>query len=272
MDTVAGKVAVVTGGASGIGKAMAKRFAAAGMEVVIADVEADALRATADELGVVGVPTDVADADSVAALATSVVERFGTAHVLCNNAGVGGGGVIAGATLKDWKWVIDVNLWGVVHGLHSFLPMLLANDDGGHVVNTASMAGLSSWPGIGPYNATKYAVVAISETLEAELRDSQVGVSVLCPGVVNTNIFTSQRNRPAELRNERKNVAARSVNQTIRTWQVLDPSEVAEQVLDAVLAGRFWILTHPELLGAVDERHQRLMAAGAAATPAPEPT
>ena len=148
MDAVEGKVAVVTGGASGIGKAMAQRFQAAGMHVVIADVEQGALDATAAELGVVGVQTDVSDADSVAALAAAVVDRFGTAHVICNNAGVGGGGVIAGQTLKDWKWIIDVNLWGVVHGLHSFLPLLLANPDGGHVVNTASMAGLSAWPGL----------------------------------------------------------------------------------------------------------------------------
>ena len=160
MQELAGRVAVVTGGASGIGKAMAARFAAAGMHVVIADVEEGPLGATADELGVVAVRTDVSDAASVQALADEVVARFGTAHVLCNNAGVGGGGRISTLTLNDWKWVLDVNLWGVVHGLHSFLPLLLANDEGGHVVNTASMAGLSAWPGIGPYNASKYAVVA----------------------------------------------------------------------------------------------------------------
>jgi NAD(P)-dependent dehydrogenase (short-subunit alcohol dehydrogenase family) len=262
MDGTEGKVAVVTGGASGIGKAMARRFAAAGMHVVIADIEQGALDATAAELGVVGVRTDVADADSVAALAASVVDRFGTAHVLCNNAGVGGGGVIARATLKDWKWVIDVNLWGVIHGIHHFLPLMLANDDGGHLVNTASMAGLSSWPGIGPYNATKYAVVGISETLAIELADTKVGVSVLCPGLVETNIFTSQRNRPTELRNDRPNLAARSVNSTIRTSAGLDPAVVADQVLAAIEAGEFWIITHPELLAAVDERHRRLMASG----------
>jgi NAD(P)-dependent dehydrogenase (short-subunit alcohol dehydrogenase family) len=275
MDIVEGKVAVVTGGASGIGKAMAARFQAAGMHVVIADVEQGALDATSAELGVVGVRTDVSDADSVAALAAAVVERFGTAHVICNNAGVGGGGVIASQTLKDWKWIIDVNLWGVVHGLHSFLPLLLANPDGGHVVNTASMAGLSAWPGIGPYNATKYAVVGLSETLAIELAGSPVGVSVLCPGVVNTNIFTSQRNRPVALKNERPNVEARKVNGTIRISDGLEPSVVADRVLDAIVADRFWIITHPELLEAVEGRHRRLLAhesttsSGAAAPPAP---
>lgn len=262
METTEGKVAVVTGGASGIGKAMAQRFQAAGMQVVIADIEQGALDTTAQELGVLGVQTDVSSADSVGALAAAVVERFGTVHVICNNAGVGGGGVIAGQTLKDWKWVIDVNLWGVVHGLHSFLPLLLANPDGGHVVNTASMAGLSAWPGIGPYNATKYAVVGMSETLAIELADTSVGVSVLCPGVVNTNIFTSQRNRPVELKNERKNPAARAVNGTIRISDGLEPSVVADQVLDAIVEGRFWIITHPELLEAVDARHQGLLRQG----------
>ena len=208
MRDLEGKVAVVTGGASGIGRAMAAQFAADGMQVVIADVEAAALEATSGELGVVGVQTDVGDAASVQALADHVCDRFGTVHVLCNNAGVGGGGQIADLTLADWKWVLDVNLWGVIHGLHSFLPRILANPDGGHVVNTASMAGLFASAGMGPYNATKFAVVAISETLSKELQaaGSSVGVSVLCPGFVRTNIFDSQRNRPDALRNATKAV------------------------------------------------------------------
>jgi NAD(P)-dependent dehydrogenase (short-subunit alcohol dehydrogenase family) len=261
MQELAGRVAVVTGGASGIGKAMAVRFRDAGMHVVIADVEEGALTATADELGVVGVRTDVADAASVQALADQVVERFGTAHVLCNNAGVGGGGVISSLTLNDWKWVIDVNLWGVVHGLHSFLPLLLANDDGGHVVNTASMAGLTAWPGIGPYNASKYAVVGISETLAMELGDSPVGVSVLCPGVVNTNIFQSQRNRPESLRNPQRNPGARAANAQVTSMQGLDPSVVADQVHDAIVERRFWILTHPELVEHVERRTHSIVDA-----------
>lgn len=265
MDDVRGKVAVVTGGASGIGRAMAARFAAEGMQVVIADVEEAPLAATAAELGVTGIRTDVTDADSVAALADEVVARFGTAHVLCNNAGVGGGGQIRDLTLKDWRWVIDVSLWGVIHGLHSFLPHLLANPDGGHVVNTASVAGLVAGPGIGPYNAAKYGVVAISETLAAELaaEGSSVGVSVLCPGLVRTNIFTSQRNRPEALRNERKKTAARAANAEITAAlqaQGIDPAIVAGLVFDAVRSGRFWILSHPEYLPHVLERTARIEA------------
>jgi len=262
---LAGKVAVVTGGASGIGRAMAVRFVAEGMHVIIADVEQAPLEATAAEIGAIGVLTDVTDAESVAALADVTIERFGAVHVLCNNAGVGGGGRIKDLTLKDWKWVIDVNLWGVVHGLHSFLPHLLANDDGGHIVNTASVAGLVAGPGIGPYNAAKYGVVAISETLRAELAadDSPVGVSVLCPGYVATNIFTSQRNRPAALRNETSKTSARTANREIAATalaQGLDPAVVAGMVLDAIRAEQFWVITHPEYLAAVEERTAEIVA------------
>jgi NADP-dependent 3-hydroxy acid dehydrogenase YdfG len=256
---VGGKVAVVTGGASGIGKAMAARFAQAGMHVVIADIEQAALDVAAAELGVVGIRTDVSDADSVGALAAEVKQQFGTAHVICNNAGVGGGGAIARASLNDWKWVIDVNLWGVIHGIHHFLPMLLDNPDGGHIVNTASMAGLAAWPGIGPYNATKFAVVGISETLRAELAATSVRVSVLCPGVVNTNIFSSQRNRPDHLRNADANLEARRANQQLIGQQGIDASIVADRVLDAIANERFWIITHPELLHAVETRNNELL-------------
>jgi NAD(P)-dependent dehydrogenase (short-subunit alcohol dehydrogenase family) len=254
-----GKVAVVTGGASGIGRGLAARFAADGMHVVIADVENAALEQTAAELGVVGVQTDVADAASVQALADQVCDRFGTVHVLCNNAGVGGGGQIADLTLADWKWVLDVNLWGVIHGIHSFLPRLLANPDGGHVVNTASMAGLFASAGMGPYNATKFAVVAISETLSKELQaaGSSVGVSVLCPGFVRTNIFDSQRNRPDALRNATKAVGdARARNDILKRFleTAMDPAEVAVHVRDAIVEDRFWITTHPEFFNAVTQR------------------
>jgi NAD(P)-dependent dehydrogenase (short-subunit alcohol dehydrogenase family) len=257
-----GKVAVVTGGASGIGRAMAARFAADGMHVVIADVEPDALDATATELGVHAVRVDVSDEASVAALADEVVSRFGAVHVLCNNAGVGGGGRIADQTLNDWKWVIDVNLWGVVHGLHSFLPHLMVAPGGAHIVNTASMAGLASWPNIGPYCATKYAVVAISEALSTELAGTDVGVSVLCPGVVRTNIFTSQRNRPQHLRNDTQKAEARASNRQLMEQIGIDPSIVADRVADAIRDRQFWIFTHPELLDAVEARHQGIIAAG----------
>jgi NAD(P)-dependent dehydrogenase (short-subunit alcohol dehydrogenase family) len=266
MDQVRGKVAVVTGGASGIGRALATRFIAEGMNVVIADVEQGPLEAAAAELGAHGVRTDVADAASVAALAHATLERFGAVHVLCNNAGVGGGGQIKDLTLKDWQWVIDVNLWGVIHGVHTFLPHLLQNPDGGHIVNTASMAGLVAAPGIGPYNAAKYGVVAISETLADELaaEGSEVGVSVLCPGLVRTNIFTSQRNRPAALRNEQRKTAARSANEEIAQAlreRGIDPAIVAGRVFDAIRTNTFWIITHPEFLPAVAERTEQIQAA-----------
>jgi NAD(P)-dependent dehydrogenase (short-subunit alcohol dehydrogenase family) len=265
MHELTAKVAVVTGGASGIGRAMAARFASEGMHVVIADIEQGPLDATASELGVLGIRTDVSKPESVEQLATTVIERFGAVHLLCNNAGVGGGGAIASLSLDDWRWVIDVNLWGVVHGLHFFLPHLLANPDGAHIVNTASMAGLTTWPGIGPYNATKYAVVAISETLAIELHDTSVGVSVLCPGLVNTNIFTSQRNRPDSQRNSAPNIEARTMNEQLLREMAIDPAGVADLVAFAVQTNQFWIFTHPELLQVVEERHRRLIDGGPAA-------
>jgi NAD(P)-dependent dehydrogenase (short-subunit alcohol dehydrogenase family) len=267
MDDLAGRVAVVTGGASGIGRAMAARFAAEGMTVAIADVEPGPLEATARELGVAGIVTDVSDAGSVDDLADAVIDRFGRVDLLCNNAGVGGGGDIADLDLADWQWVLGVNLWGVVHGLHSFLPHLLANPAGAHIVNTASMAGLAAFAGAGPYCASKFAVVGLSESLQLELeqRGADVGVSVLCPGFVKTNIFTSQRNRPAELtvtgRGPRP--AARSANDDIvRNMQAMGiaPEVVADEVLAAVVERRFWIFTHPDLVDGVDQRHRLLLA------------
>ena len=258
---------MVTGGASGIGRAMAARFAAAGMDVVIADVEAPALAATADELGVTGVVTDVSDAASVQALADAVMARHGRVDLLCNNAGVGGGGHVVELELADGRWVLGVNLWGVIHGLQSFLPHLVANPDGAHVVNTASMAGLAAFPGAAPYCASKFAVVGLSEALQQELAadGADVGVSVLCPGFVRTNIFTSQRNRPADLRVEERPplAAARAVNADMIAMveaTALDPAVVADAVHDAVLARRFWIFTHPDLVDHLVARHDALLA------------
>jgi NAD(P)-dependent dehydrogenase (short-subunit alcohol dehydrogenase family) len=204
MELAGGKVAVVTGGASGIGLGMAHRFAAAGMALVIADVQTDALDVARDALEATGcdvlaVRTDVSDMSSVEALRDAALDRFGTVHVVCNNAGVGGAGDPWHGPIATWEWVVGVNLMGVVHGIHAFLPTLEAQGEG-HIVNTASMAGITVGM-LGPYSATKHAVAALSESLWFSMQGARtgVGVSVLCPGFVRTNIPTSDRNWPARL-------------------------------------------------------------------------
>lgn len=277
METMTGRVAVVTGAASGIGKALALGFAGEGANVVLADIEEEPLRAAEAEVAshgveALGVITDVTDADSVGALAQATIDRFGAVHMVCNNAGVGGGGLIRNQQLVDWKWVVDVCLWGVIHGVHHFLPHLIEAEES-HIMSTASVAGLMSVPGLGPYNAAKYGVVAIMETLHLEMqrdRNADVGVSVLCPGVVRTNIATAQRNRPEELRRERKprpegeapsetaDARRRNANIAAALERGMDPSEVAAKVIEAMYERRFWVLSHPELLAEVNHRNQQL--------------
>src|SRR3954470_11967629 len=202
MERFEGRVAVITGGASGIGLAMARRFAGDGMKIVIGDVEEPALKAAVDELRVggaeiEGVVTDVTDAAQMQALADAAVARFGGVNVFCNNAGVGGGGLSWEMPLSTWEWVLGVNLWGVIHGIRAFVPLLMQQDEA-HIVNTASVAGLVASPFMGAYNASKHAVVGISETLHHEfaITGANARVSVLCPGWVNTGIAQSDRNRP----------------------------------------------------------------------------
>ena len=277
METMTGRVAVVTGAASGIGKALALGFAGEGANVVLADIEEAPLRAAEAEVAdrgveALGVITDVTDAESVGALAQATIDRFGAVHMVCNNAGVGGGGLIRNQQLVDWKWVVDVCLWGVIHGVHHFLPHLIEAEES-HIMSTASVAGLMSVPGLGPYNAAKYGVVAIMETLHLEMqrdRNADVGVSVLCPGVVRTNIATAQRNRPEELRRQRRQrpegeapsetAAARRRNANIAAAleRGMDPSQVAAKVIEAMYERRFWVLSHPELLAEVNHRNQQL--------------
>jgi NAD(P)-dependent dehydrogenase (short-subunit alcohol dehydrogenase family) len=265
-------VAVVTGAGSGIGRALAIGLAAEGAKVVLADIEAGPLEETselvrgagADALAVV---TDVSDASSVQALADTTIERFGQVNVLCNNAGVGGGGLIRDQQLVDWQWVIGVNLWGVIHGIQAFLPLLRQADEA-HIMSTASVAGLVAGPGLGPYNATKFAVVGIMETLHHELaadRDADVGVSVLCPGEVRTNIVTAQRNRPAHLQREQahgRDSDARRRNASVAAAVAagMDPAEVAAQVIGAIKERRFWVLSHPGYLDLVRRRNDQLHA------------
>lgn len=265
-----GKVGVVTGGASGIGFAMARRFGQAGMKIVIGDVEKPALDVAVKQLhgdgvDVAGVLTDVTDPAQVEALAAAAVERFGAVHVACNNAGVGGGGLSWEMPLSTWEWVLGVNLWGVVHGVRTFVPLLMQQPEA-HIVNTASIAGLVAAPFMGPYNASKHAVVAISETLHHELAmmAPQVKVSVLCPGWVKTNIADSHRNRPEHLQTETE--ADPAAGDVLRGFLEtgMPPEAVAEKVFGAVRDGRFWILTHDDegdfFTNAVDRRMQSLAA------------
>jgi NAD(P)-dependent dehydrogenase (short-subunit alcohol dehydrogenase family) len=257
-----GKVAVVTGGASGIGKGIAGALIGEGMQVVIADVERPALEATAAELGAVGIQTDVGDAASIQALADETLERFGAVHVVCNNAGVGPVGWLADTTLDDWRWLIDVNLWGVIHGVTTFLPILERNDDGGRIVNTGSLAGLVPYPRLAAYCATKFGVVALTETLAIELeqRGSKVGATLLVPGLVRTNANHPSRNRPAGLKpgGLEDHEAEEDEEYAMR---VMEPPEVGAIVASAIKRGDLYAVTHPEFLPSVDERHARMAAA-----------
>lgn len=258
MKELRGKVAVVTGGASGIGRAMAERFAAEGMSVVLADVEQDALSRAEHEMrdagaSVASLRTDVSRADDIDALARFTIDTFGAVHVLCNNAGIGIGGTMAWQqTVKDWEWVLGVNVWGVIHGIRAFVPLMLEQGDECHIVNTASGAGLHPRPGLAMYSTTKHAVVALSESMYHELAMSgaKIGVSVLCPAVVNTRIGESERNRPDTFRNEDADPAATEQMQNMeKAFRALlatglPPAEVAAAVVEAVRDGRFYIITH----------------------------
>ena len=247
-----GKVAVVTGGASGIGLALGRRFAAEGMKVVLADIEKQALDDAVDQLRatdaeVHGVVTDVSDGDQVQALADEAVARFGAVHVVCNNAGVGAGGSAWDMPLSTWQWVLGVNLWGVIHGIRAFVPILLQQEEG-YLVNTASVAGLVAAPYMAPYNASKHAVVAISESVHHELAfaGAHVKVSVLCPAWVKTRIAESARNRPADLRDDGDAAAGGAAVLQQLIDQGIEPDVVAEKVLAAMRAEQFWIFTHDD--------------------------
>jgi len=267
MENLQGKVAVITGGASGIGWAVARRAAAEGMKVVIADIEEGALKQAERELtsqgtDAIAVATDVADAASVRELRERALRRYGAVHLVHNNAGVGGGGPIWEVPEEDWRWIVGVNLWGVIHGVAAFVPLLIEQGEG-HVVNTASIAGLTTAPFIGPYNATKQAVVAISETLYKDLEAagvSGVGVSVLCPGFVQTRIADAGRNRPdwAPARDVENAEEVRATIQDLVDGGI-PPSVVADMVLDAVRTDTFYIRTHPELDAAIRTRFEDIL-------------
>jgi len=259
MDEFEGRVAVVTGAASGIGLATATRLAQEGMRVVLADIERDALDAAVSQLQeqgheVLGVPTDVSQLDAIQHLADQTLDTFGQVNVLHNNAGVVRAGRLAELSIADWKWVLDVDLLSVIYGVKTFLPLIREAGEG-HIVNTASSSGLQSAPEIGPYNVAKFGVVAISETLQHELiaEDSAIGASVLCPGAIATRITESERNRPdaaAETEtSERFRLFASKIVADGHT-----PESVAEKVVNAIRAKEFWILTHPEWVDVLRKR------------------
>jgi len=266
MELTAGKVAVVTGAASGIGLALAERFARAGLDVVLADVEQPALQAASDKIAGLGgktlaVPTDVSDEAAVNALAAAAVDRFGAVHVVCNNAGVASLADPWFGPLSAWKWVLGVNLWGVIHGIRAFLPVLAAQGEG-HIVNTASIAGLI--PEAGPvYDAAKHAVVAISEDLYRAMDVAMlpIGVSVLCPGWVHTSIVQADRNWPQTLGEVPQQAATMQVLLP-HLERVIDegmaPAAVADLVADAIAANRFWVFTHPGSTQRALDRWQRI--------------
>src|SRR6476661_4733926 len=264
------RTAVVTGGASGIGRALALLFAREGAHVVVADLDEAGMAETVTGVAQAGrrglaVKTDVSRLADVQALADRAFAELGAVHVVCNNAGVALWGGLESVSHQDWEWAMGVNLWGVIHGVEAFVPRMVAQKQPGHVVNTASMAGLIASQGLGVYNTTKYAVVGLSETLQKDLRGHDIGVSVLCPMGVNTRIRQSERNRPATLRNA---TAAREGAPVAREGtpveligRYLPPEHVAERVLRAIYANRLYVITHEEGLTPLKRRFERMAQA-----------
>lgn len=262
------RVAVVTGAASGIGRGLAERCAAEGMRVVLADVEDGPLQAAAEAIRGKGaqalaVRTDVSRLEQVEGLARRTLEAFGGVHLLFNNAGVGvSRKPLWESPMTDWQWVFGVNLWGVVHGIRTFVPIMLSQESEGHIVNTASIAGLLSGPGLSIYQATKAAVVSLSETLYFDLlkKGARIGVSVLCPGGVVTRINEAERNRPEELRNPGVPPGTYEVRPRAVHRDMQSPDDTASAVFNAIRDGRFYILTHPRWNEALRERMERLLS------------
>ncbi|MBI2963721.1 MAG: SDR family NAD(P)-dependent oxidoreductase [Deltaproteobacteria bacterium] len=265
MDDFQGRVAVVTGGGSGIGAAMARAFARLGSRIVLADLDRAGMDGVVSEIAAgggraIGIECDVTDLRAVERLADRTFRELGAAHILCNNAGVGMFGPLAAATENDWKWVMSVNVWGVVHGIHAFLARMIEQKQGGHIVNTASMAGLAGMPGLGVYCASKFAVVGLTESLARELKGTGIGASVLCPMIVNTRIDSSDRNRPKELQDPgAKKVSINDVAMTVA--RVIEPEEVAERVVRGIREKALYILTHSESRDVLRRRAQRLAEA-----------
>jgi NAD(P)-dependent dehydrogenase (short-subunit alcohol dehydrogenase family) len=277
MKDFAGKVAVITGAGSGFGREFARHGHALGMKLVLADVQGDALNAVVAELGNAGATViaeviDVARGEDVQRLADRAYAELGAVHLLFNNAGVGCGGLVWENSDRDWQWVLGVNLWGVIHGIRHFVPRMIDGGEPGHVVNTASVAGLVCPPNMGVYNVSKHAVVALTETLAHDLRLAQarIGVSLLCPAFVPTGIAESHRNRPAELRGGPPTASQRAAHAAL-TKAVdsgkLTAAQVAQTTFDAVAAERFYVLTHPQILPTVELRFDDILQQRAPSDP-----
>lgn len=271
MRDLAGKTAFVTGGAGGIGLAIGRAFLESGMKVMLADIDAQALAATVESLrqwgtDVRGTSCDVADALSVERAAAASIDAFGAVHVVCNNAGVAGGSGIDDISLDTWRWVMDVNMMGVLHGIRSFLPHIAGHGQGGHFVNVASMAGFEAGLGLSPYATSKYAVVAMSEGLALQVRPLGIGVTVVCPGFVRTRIAESARNRPERYGAARVPDAASAAGRLAASHARLqdagvDPAEIAAQTLEGMRNDALYVFTHPEMRGGIDERFGAVLAA-----------
>lgn len=259
MTEIAGRVAVVTGGSSGIGRGIAEQLIEEGADVVITGMDAARVARVADEIGATGFVADVADAGAMVALAEKVIERFGRVDILVNNAGIGPAGRLVDLTLADWKWMTDVNYFGVIHGLLAFLPYLRANDDGGHIVNTTSMATFLPMEGLGAYAATKSAVHALSEVLEMELASdgSAIKVTVMPPGPVRTDIRSSTRHRPAGAESGALADVDLEAAPEAEHLRWLSPREAGAVVTEAIRSDAFLALTHPEWLPQVADRFAR---------------
>ena len=276
MKELKGKVAAVTGAASGLGRSMALAFAAEGMDVALADVDEVSLSAVQEEIlakdvRAITLKVDVSQAAQVEGLRDQALTRLGGVHVVCNNAGVSPLGPVWENSVADWQWILGVNLWGVIHGVRAFAPHFIAQDEG-HIVNTASVAGLIAPPGSGAYNVTKHAVVALSESLQHDLRErnSRVGVSVLCPAYVPTRITESERSRPKELGVSKKSpetLAREAMLKKAVTSGKVSADQVAKAVVAAIKEERFYILTHPRIKGAIQARMEDILQGRAPRNP-----
>ena len=276
MDDFKGKVAVITGAGSGFGREFARIGASLGMHLVLADIQADALEETRAEVSAAGAQVlasvvDVANGAQIEALAAATVERFGGVHLLFNNAGIGTAGLIWENSVRDWEWALGVNLWGVIHGVRAFTPLMLAAAKAdpayrGHIVNTASMAGLLNQPNLGAYNVSKHAVVSLSETLfhDLSLVTDQVHCSVLCPYFVPTGIHQSHRNRPADLVNAspatRSQMIAQAMISKAVTSGKLTAADIAQRTFDAIRTSQFYVVSHPDALDSVRQGAEDIMA------------